>query len=60
MFSWWSDLSPALRYGVAIGMIVISAIIFLFGYFWPWGFGIGIVLLLFAGPSQSEKNEYHF
>jgi hypothetical protein len=60
MFSWWSELPSPLRYAVAILLLLISTGLWFAGRFWPWGWGAGTVLLFFAGPSDSEKNGYHF
>jgi hypothetical protein len=59
-FSWWAEQSPWLRYGVALLLIAISTIIFFGGRIWIWGWVAGGIMLLFAGPSRSEKNGYHF
>ena len=59
MFGWWTGLPPILRYGVAIGFLIASTVLYLMGRFWPWGWVVGIVLLFFAGPSDAEKKGYH-
>ena len=60
-FSFWSDLPPLLRYGVALVLIGISTgLYFLADRIWPWGWVSGIILLLLAGPSDSEKKGYNF
>ncbi len=45
MFEWFSDLSPALRYGVSFLLIGISTVLYFSGVFWPWGWAAGLVLL---------------
>jgi len=59
-FSWWSDLPAPLRYGVAILLIAASTVLYFLGRLWIWGWVAGVILLLFAGPSDSEKNGYRF
>jgi hypothetical protein len=60
MFEWWADLPPLVRYGVSLGLILVSTVLWFCGWFWPWGWGVGAILLLFSGPSDSEKKGYHF
>jgi len=60
MFEWWADLSPWVRYGVAIAFLLVSTILYLGGTFWPWGWAVGAVLLVFAGKSSSEDKGYRF
>jgi hypothetical protein len=59
MFGWWAGLPALLRYGVAIGFLLVSTVLWFAGTFWPWGWVVGFVLLVFAGPSDSEKKGYH-
>lgn len=58
--SWWSELSPWIRYGVAGLFLLISTALLFAGTFWPWGWAVGFVLLIFGGPSSSDKNGYNF
>ena len=58
-FDWWSDLSPWIRYGVALVFLTISTALWFGGTFWPYGWVVGIILLLMAGPSDAEKMGYH-
>ncbi|MEX2215070.1 MAG: hypothetical protein WD768_13125 [Phycisphaeraceae bacterium] len=61
MFQWWLDLPWWLRYGVALGLLLISTLLFFFANtVWPWGWVAGGVLLVFSSPSDSEKNGYKF
>ena len=61
LFDWWMDLSPWLRAGTAITLIVISLLLWLLTSKLFIGLlGTGIALLIFSGPSDSEKNGYHF
>lgn len=57
---WWFDLSPWIRYGIAVLFIGISTAMFFAGTIWPWGWGVGLGLLAIAGRSDSEKNGYNF
>jgi hypothetical protein len=60
-FEWWYELSPWIRAGVAIMLILISTLLwFLADRFWPWGWAAGVILLLFSGPSSTEKKGYKF
>ena len=61
MFGWWANLSPWIRYGVAVFFLLLSTVLF-FGFqrLWPWGWAVGTVLLFLAGPSDSEKKGYRF
>jgi hypothetical protein len=57
-FEWWAGLSPLVRYGIAIVLLVVGAVLCYFtegGYF-AWGSLLlaGIVLLMFAGRSADE------
>lgn len=59
MLGWWSELPTWLQLVVALIPILVSAGLWVAGWFWPWGFAIGIVLLLFSGKSDSQKKGYH-
>jgi hypothetical protein len=59
-FEWWGGLPWQLRIGVALLILVLSAIHWwIFQTFWPWGWAAGIVMLLFSFPSSSEWKGYH-
>ena len=60
IFNWWLGLSSWLRAGVSLLIIGISAALWFAGLHWIEGLIVGVVLLLFSGPSDSEKNGYHF
>ena len=61
MIEWWAELSPWVRYGVAVFFMLLSTVLLLvFDLFWPWGWGAGVIFLFFAGPSDSEKRGYRF
>ncbi len=60
VISWWSEQNAWVRYGVAALLLAISTLLFFAGVIWPWGWVVGFIMLMFAGPSRSEKNGYHF
>ena len=60
LFDWWMGLSPWLRAGTSLLLIGISAALWLVGLRWLDGLIVGVILLMFSGPSDSEKNGYHF
>jgi len=60
IFEWWSGLSPWIRYGVAVILLLISTVLYFDGILWPWGWAAGAIMLLLAGPSDSEKKGYRF
>jgi hypothetical protein len=59
IFEWWGGLSPWIRFGVAIGFLLLSTVILLFDRIWIWGWVVGTVLLIFSFPSGPEKKGYH-
>lgn len=59
-FEWWAGLSPFVRYGLAIILLLISTAMLIGGTLWPWGWVAGAIMLLFGGPSDSEKKGYRF
>jgi len=58
---WWVGLSPWLRYGVALALLVASIPLWLCGLIrTSMAVGaLGMALFFFAGPSESEKRGYH-
>ena len=60
LFEWWSGLSPWIRYGVAVVMLLISTVLWVGGLFWPYGWIGGVIMLLFAGRSEQEKKGYRW
>lgn len=48
MFDWYADMSRGGRIGIALLVLGVSGVAFLFGFFWPWGCAIGGVLLAAA------------
>lgn len=60
MFEWWYDINHWARKGIAVGILLLTTIIFLCGWFWPWGWAVGGVLLLFSGRNDSDKSGYNF
>jgi hypothetical protein len=58
IIEWWSERSPWLRYGLAIGLLLLSTALYVGGTFWPWGWGLGVVLLLASGRSEAERKGY--
>ncbi len=48
MLEWWIDLPKWLKYGVALAFLLVAALAWMAGVFWPWAIGIGIVLLIAA------------
>jgi hypothetical protein len=58
-FQWWGGLSPWIRFGIAVALLLVSTVLWLGGRFWPWGWVAGAVLLTFSFPSGPEKKGYH-
>lgn len=49
MFEWWSEQHWSIRFGSALLLLAISAVLYFgFGRIWFFGWGAGFVLLLFA------------
>jgi hypothetical protein len=59
LYEWWAGLPWWLRLGVAVGCLLVSTVLLLFGRFWPWGWAVGLVLLLLGFPNKSERRGYH-
>jgi hypothetical protein len=60
----WRALPWWVRVGAALGILLLSTILFATGYYGTWrisaiGWGIGLMLLFFAFPSGPEKKGYH-
>jgi hypothetical protein len=59
LISWYGELSPWFRFGVAGLFLLASAVLLFFGIVWIWGWAIGAVLLFFALPSKAQRRGYH-
>lgn len=46
MIDWWAGQSGWLKYGIPLGLLGASTIMYLCGYLWPFGFGMGFALLV--------------
>jgi len=58
-FQWYAGFSPWIRFGIALIFLCAGLARFLFeGVFWPLAWGLGGVLLIFAIPSESDKNGF--
>ena len=57
-FEWWAGLTPLNRYGIAMVLLMVGAILCCFtdGGYLAWGAFLttGMVLLMFAGCSEDE------
>jgi hypothetical protein len=57
-FEWWVGLSPFVRYGVAVVLLIVGAALCYFtdGGYLVWGSCLvaGVVLLVFAWSSKDE------
>ena len=57
---WWSELPAVVKYGLALGFIALSTVLyFAFKTVWMWGWLVGAVLLMLSGPSDRERRGYH-
>ena len=46
MIEWWAGQTGWVKYGIPIGLLLISGILYLCGTLWPFGWGMGGVLLV--------------
>ncbi len=58
-FEWYGGLSPWLRFGVAIALLLVSTALWFARIFWPWGWVAGGILLVLSIPSGPQKKGYH-
>ena len=58
-FEWWGSLSPKIRIGLSLFLLLISTGLWFAKIFWPWGWVAGTIMLMFSFPSQNEKRGYH-
>jgi len=56
LFEWWSEQTPWLLYGVALGLYGLAAIAY-FGFdrIWWWPIAAGTALLIFGWPLGLRK-----
>ncbi len=62
LIDWWSGLSPWVRFGVALLILLASTVLWLTGslaYLAWWGWAIGVAFLVFSFPSRAEKKGFH-
>jgi predicted Kef-type K+ transport protein len=60
ILDWYFDLSPLVRFLIALAVLGVCMAGWFLGFFSVWVFAIGVVMLMFSFPSQSEKSGYNF
>ena len=62
MLDWWIELPWWMRLGVALLLMAVGLLVFLYGSVKGGAalFGLGFILLVLGGKSESEKKGYRF